>query len=75
MKMIGREFIWVNGKKISVDFVGVPTWIEPVQSYNQIPKIQYIMKVEVKEEIYSRESLPATSTVTTGFNLSSELLS
>jgi hypothetical protein len=74
MIMIGREYIWVNGYKIGVDFQGSPTYIEPVQSYNQIPKIQYVMLLEIKEQIAQRRTLPATTNITKNYQLSSTLL-
>ena len=60
--MIANELIWVNGKKIDVMPEGSPAFIEPTEGYNQIPKIQYLMRLEIKEEIASRVTFVKTVT-------------
>jgi hypothetical protein len=59
--MIGREVLWINGRKIDIDFVGSPTFIEPKEDYNEIPMIQYTVNIELKEDIFTRESLSKVS--------------
>lgn len=54
---IGRQVLWVNGKKIETFSDGTSTYVEPVEGYNEIPKIQYVMRVDIKEEIFNRETL------------------
>ena len=51
---IARQKVWVNGKSIEFFSDGTSTYIEPVEGYNEIPKIQYVIRIEVKEEIFDR---------------------
>lgn len=64
---VSKYQIWVNGRKINIDFSGVPVEIYPTDSVEIIPKIQYTIKVEIREDIYLSsglvKSLPATITV------------
>lgn len=62
--VIARKLIWCNGQPLDIDFLNPPQYIAPVEGYNEIPKIQYTAKVEIKEKIWDRETLPVTSTVT-----------
>jgi hypothetical protein len=55
--MIGREVLWINGRKMDLNFTGSPTFIEPKEDYNEIPMIQYTANIELKEDIFTRESL------------------
>jgi hypothetical protein len=59
---IGRQILWVNGKKIEFFSDGTSTFVEPVEEFNEIPKIQYVMRIEVREQIHDREELVKTVT-------------
>ena len=67
--MIGKQYIWVNGKKLNLYVEGSGEYIEPVEGYNEIPKIQYRTRVEVKEDIYDRSALVNTITNNLNVNL------
>jgi len=58
--MIVREFIWVNNKKIDIKPSGPSTYVDPIEGYNEIPKIQYELNLEVKEELWDRTKLVKT---------------
>gem|GEM_PF-4842603 len=58
--MIAREFIWVNNKKIDIKPSGPSTYVDPIEGYNEIPKIQYELNLEVKEELWDRTKLVKT---------------
>lgn len=62
-RSIGKEGLWVNGLKYDISVSTNPVYIEPQQAYNEIPKVVYSAKLEIKEELYPRVSQPATSTV------------
>lgn len=55
--MIAREFIWIAGKKIDIKPEGPADFTDPIEAVSQIPKIAYLMSLEVKEEIYDRSTL------------------
>lgn len=59
------EIIWINGRKHDVYFAGSPKEIRTTQGIDIIPKVQYSIDVEVKENINSRQAVPATTTITT----------
>jgi hypothetical protein len=62
--VIGKQYFWMNGKKINIYPEGAGQYIEPAEGFDEIPKIQYQLRVEIKEEIYDRtapvQALPAS---------------
>jgi hypothetical protein len=66
---LARQVLWVNGKRIEILPEGASTYIEPQEAFNQIPKIQYTMQIEIREEVYTREKLFDTLQNTRTFNL------
>lgn len=67
--LIAKQFIWVNGKKLNLYPEGPGEYIEPVEGFNEIPKIQYRMRVEIKEDIYDRSLLVKTITNALNVNI------
>lgn len=70
--IIGRNTIWINGRRFYVTFLDNPIFIEAVQPFNEIPKLIYSAKVEIKEDIYDRVRLPETTTINLNINISNE---
>lgn len=66
---IGRKYLWLNGKVYNIYFLDNPVYIDAVQGYNQIPKIQYSMRVETKETIWQRTTEPKTTTLTATYTI------
>ena len=62
-RFLGKKIIWVNGRKINIDFDGSPTEIEATENVDIVPKIQYPATVQIKEEIYSRQTVYKTETI------------
>jgi hypothetical protein len=60
---IGQKIIWINGKKAFIDFEGSATELYPTESFDIVPKIQYPVTVSIREELYSRQSLPSTTDI------------
>ena len=58
--LIGKQEFWCNGKKLNIFYEGGGQYIEPAEGFNEIPKIQYKCRVEVKEDIYDRLEQGAT---------------
>jgi hypothetical protein len=54
---LARQILWINGKRIEIRPEGSSSFVEPIEGYNQIPKIQYTMAVTIKEEVYNRQKL------------------
>jgi hypothetical protein len=67
--MIGKQFCWINGRKINIFPEGLPVYLPAIQGYNEIPKLQYSMRIELKEDIFDRQSLVRTITNNDTFNL------
>lgn len=59
--MIGRKYIWVNGRKVDIMFSGQAREIKPTDAFQIIPKVQYIADVIIKEELWKRTELPMTT--------------
>ena len=57
---IARQYLWLNGRKTEIFSDGTSTFIEPVEGYNEIPKIQYLVQVDIKEQVFNRERLDKT---------------
>jgi len=58
----GREFIWVNGKKIDIGQEANPSYSPPVESYNEVPKTSYTINMQFREEIWNRaRQVPGTT--------------
>ena len=57
-KFIACQTIWINGRRFTINFEGIPTEVEPTQAFEVIPKIQYVLSVEIKEDIWSRVVKP-----------------
>jgi hypothetical protein len=67
--MIARQYIWVNGKKLNLFPEGSPTFVEPTEGYNEIPKIQFSTSIEVREDIWQRLSLLKTTVNNRTYNI------
>lgn len=63
--VISRNLLWINGRKYEIYFKSDPVFIEANAAFNQIPKVQYKMKIEEKERCFARERLPNTVTQNT----------
>jgi hypothetical protein len=68
-RVISKEKVWMNGRKFKINFAGDPVYVDAVNGYNQIPKIQYQIGIEVKEEIFTRDNLVNTDTINTTVNI------
>jgi hypothetical protein len=63
--LIHKHHLWINGQYHEVDHEGIPTESDPTQVYEMVPQITFVMSVEIKGEIYSRESLVKAKAATT----------
>lgn len=59
-RAIGKKYCYVIGRKVDIKFGGPPREVEPTEGFKIIPKVQYFVDVTVKEEMYTRQSLPTT---------------
>ena len=64
-RVIARNYVWVNGRKYQMVFQTDPAYIEAIDSYNQIPKLQFTAGIEVREERYDRVELANATTINT----------
>jgi hypothetical protein len=67
-RVAAQEYVWINGKKFNIKVNSVPTAIEPTEGYNQIPKMSFMIDVNIREEMFDRvanvKTLVSTLTVT-----------
>jgi hypothetical protein len=55
---IARNVVWVNGRKFPVKMIAAPTFVEPTESHEIIPKMQFTIDVELREDSFARSYLP-----------------
>ena len=63
-RFIQQEKLWINGRRHDIYFEGSPVEIVPTEQINVIPKVQYIVGVEMKEDVFDRQTLEKTTTIT-----------
>lgn len=61
-KMIGREILWINGRKHNIGYAGEPVEQRPEVGFDIVHKVQYNFTVEVKENIFDRVATPKVTT-------------
>lgn len=61
--LIGRKHVWVNGRKCDITVTAPSVEIYPTESYDVIPKVQYPINIVVREELYTPQVLPKTTTI------------
>jgi hypothetical protein len=54
---IARQYLWLNGRKIEIFSDGASSFIEPTEGYSEIPKVQYNLRLQIREEVFNREAL------------------
>jgi hypothetical protein len=62
--LIAKQFCWVNGKKLNIFLETPPEYVPAIEAYNEIPKIQFICRVEIREDVWDRQILVKTVTNT-----------
>lgn len=62
-KWIAKEILWINGRYHEIYFESKPTEIRGLEGVDIIPKIQYTLRVEVREDLYSRDIIPKTTDI------------
>lgn len=62
-KLIARMFLWINGRRHYIEFTGKPIEQKPSAGIDIIPKIQYSMSVQLRENINDRITVPKTETI------------
>jgi hypothetical protein len=67
--VLAKEKLWVNGKKFWIKFDTDPIFIDAIDATNQIPKLQYTMLIEIKEERFTRSTLVNTTTINRTYNI------
>lgn len=56
-KFLAKETLWINNKKYRMVWEGIPTEIQPTEAFDIVPKIQYMLSVEMIEGLYARQTL------------------
>lgn len=60
--LLAKKKVWINGELCELEFEGRAVEIEPTDSYNIIPKVQYQCNITIKEEFYNRNYLTKFTT-------------
>ena len=66
---IARNVVWIDGKKFHVQLKSAPSFIEPTESYNIIPKMQYVVDIEIREDSFARSYAPKIVTTNLTFEV------
>ena len=56
-KFLAKETLWINNKKYRMVWEGIPTEIMPTEAFDIVPKIQYLLSIEMIEGLYARQTL------------------
>ena len=67
--IIGRLYVWINGKRCHLVYKGAPTVIEPTEVVANIPKIQYNADVLIKENVFDKVRIPQWITTTNTYDI------
>lgn len=73
-RVLGKNKIWVNGKKITINFLGAPVNEDPSQFYGQEIKLTYQASVEIIEDVYNRSIAFLANQATMTFNIKKGLI-
>jgi hypothetical protein len=65
-KWLDTHQLWINGRAYDVDWEEAAVEIEPTESFDVLPKIQYTIYIEIKEELWPRtkKSLAQSASLT-----------
>lgn len=66
---IARNYLWVNNRKFYITFDETPQLIRASESYNEIPRIEYVFRIEIQEEIWARGTDFAFNTLSIQYDL------
>jgi len=69
---LGKLIIWVNGRKVNIEYDGTVTELEATENHDIVPKVQYPISVQVKEEIYERQTVYKTETINVDVQITQE---
>jgi len=56
-RFLGKRIVWINGRKVNIDFSSPSTEMEATENYDIVPKIQYPASIQIREEMYERETV------------------
>lgn len=62
-RFIARESLWINGRRHYIFFAGPPIEQKPTLGIDIIPKMQYSISVDLRENIYNRVTVPKTTAI------------
>lgn len=61
--VLARRYLWINGRKFDIDFASPNTYTLNEQSYNNLPSIVWKMIIEVREDVWPRNTLVKTTDI------------
>lgn len=70
-RLLAPEKLWISGRKHDMRFEETSIEVSPTEGIKHIPKVQYTLIVEVKEDIHARETLVNTTTIDITSNIGS----
>jgi len=73
-RVLSKNKIWVNGKKVTINFLGAPTDEAPSQAYGQEIKLTYQASVEIIEDVYNRSVAFLANQAALTVNISKNLI-
>jgi len=50
-QLMDSHYLWINGRKNDIEWTESGVELEPTDSYDIVPKVQYTLWVEIKEEL------------------------
>jgi hypothetical protein len=71
-RVLSKNIIWVNGKKVQVNFDGAPTDEVPSQFYGQEIKLTYQASIEIIEDVYLRSVAVLSNAATSSIQINAK---
>ena len=68
-RTVSKRVVWINGRKCQIEFSGAAAEIQPTDSVDLVPKVQYPVTIELREEAYAPVIVPKTTTINNTVNI------
>jgi hypothetical protein len=68
---LGRKKLYINGRTMRIEFNTTPVEIRPTEHIDIIPQLTYQGTVEIREDLWARQSLVITTTQNTEVSIQS----
>lgn len=68
-RALAKEKIWVNGRKVQIEYLGSPSEEQRVEGINELTKLSYLAQVEILEDVHMRGILDSAQAANLEVNI------